>query len=127
MAAKDQPEPQRLLFVFLSTEEPEDATKEQASQFAAGQGGHLHPVMCVDKDINDLTTFKDLVAESEQMEKEWHIVLIAGLAGKNGVPPTSEDADEPLNAMLKTVQGGGDISKYMALDKQENPVQFSQG
>ena len=48
-AASAQPEPQRLLFVFAGVELPDDATPAQRERFAAGQGGALVPMMCVDK------------------------------------------------------------------------------
>lgn len=38
-AARAQPEPQRLLFVFAAAELPDDATPAQRARFAAGQGG----------------------------------------------------------------------------------------
>ena len=48
-AARAQPEPQRLLFVFAAAELADDSTEEQRLQFEAGQGGALVPVMTVDK------------------------------------------------------------------------------
>ena len=44
-AARSQPEPQRLLFVFAGAELPEDCTPEQRARFEAGQGGALTPMM----------------------------------------------------------------------------------
>lgn len=122
--ARQQPEPQRLLFVFVKAELPDDATEEEAKNFKEGEGGALQPVMCVDKDIEDLTTFADLVAESEEMGQDWDVVLLAGLSGKNGVPPTAEDAESPLKNMLNTIQSGGDISSFMGLDRKGLPIKF---
>ena len=104
---------------------PEDATEEEKKNFENGQGGALQAIMCVDKDVEELTTFENLVAESEEMGKEWQIVLMAGLAGKNGNVPTSEDAEEPLKSMVNMVQNGGDLSSYMALDKEGYPIKFN--
>lgn len=124
VAARSQPEPQRLLFVFLNAELPKDASEEEARQFREGKGGNLRAVMCVDKDVADLTSFTDLVTESKEMGQEWCIVLIAGLSGKNGKPPTAEDAEKPLKTMINAVQSGKDLSAYMALDLEGNPVRF---
>ena len=44
--------------------------------------------MCVDKSLEELDSFSDLVNESEKMEQEWQIVLVAGLSGANGIAPT---------------------------------------
>ncbi len=103
---------------------PEDASEEEKKNFEEGEGGTLLPVMCVDKDVDDLTTFADLVTESEEMGKDWQVVLIAGLSGKNGVPPTAEDAAKPLENMVNAVQTGGDISSFMGLDREGVPIKF---
>ncbi|HQS32831.1 MAG TPA: ribonucleotide reductase subunit alpha, partial [Polaromonas sp.] len=65
-AARAQPEPQRLLFVFAGVELPDDATPEQRQRFAAGQGGALVPLMCVDKRPDELASFGALMQESSQ-------------------------------------------------------------
>ncbi len=78
--------------------------------------------MMVDKDLNELTGFADLVEESKNMKKEWQMVLIASLAGKNGVAPGPEVAEEPLKQMVLTVQQGGDLSQYLIFDRAGNPV-----
>lgn len=123
-AANQQSEPQRLLFVFLRASLPDDHGEEDASRFHSGQGGALQPIMCVDKTLGELSTFSALVAEAERIEKDWQIILVAGLAGKNGVAPSSDDAEEPIKMMLHAVENGGDLSKYMAFDREGVPVQF---
>ena len=122
--AKKQPEPQRFLFVFLKVTRPDEATEEEIRRFDAGQGGFLDPIMCVDKDLNELTSFADLVEESKQVGQEWQMVLIAILAGKNGVAPSSEVAEEPLKKMVRTVQEGGDLSPFLMFDSNGDPVIF---
>jgi len=57
VAAREQPEPQRLLFVFAGAGLPEDSSPEQQASFAAGVGGELTPMMTVDKSPASLTTF----------------------------------------------------------------------
>lgn len=78
--------------------------------------------MMVDKDLNELSGFADLVEESKMMEQEWQMVLIASLAGKNGVAPSPEVAEEPLKQMVLTVQRGGDLSQYLIFDRAGIPV-----
>ena len=53
-AARQQREAQQLLFVFAGAELPADADAEQRERFAAGEGGELAPLMCVDKAAADL-------------------------------------------------------------------------
>jgi len=122
---RQQSEPQRFLFVFLQAALPEDHTDEDKQRFHSGQGGELKAVMCVDKDLAELTDFTDLVTESKQMEQDWSIVLVACLSGKNAVPPSAEEAEQPLKIMVQTVQNGGDLSKYLAFDKQGEMLNFA--
>ncbi|NOQ36658.1 MAG: ribonucleotide reductase subunit alpha [Methylococcaceae bacterium] len=124
LAAKQQPEPQRLLFVFLRTSLSKEAKDKEKQQFHSGQGGELQPIMCVDKNLDELGSFAELVEESKQMQQDWQIVLIAGLAGKNGRFPDASEAEQPLNIMVQTVEQGGDLSKYLAFDKEGTLIQF---
>lgn len=123
-AAKQQAEPQRLLFVFLRASLPEGHDDEEASRFHSGQGGELQAIMCVDKTLDQLGSFSDLVEESRQMEQDWQIVLVAGLSGRNGAAPDSAEAIQPLKMMVQTVENGGDLTKYMAFDRYGVPVYF---
>ena len=124
MVAKQQQQPQRFLFVFLKVSRPEEATEEEIRRFDTGQGGYLEPIMCVDKDMNELASFADLVEESKQLGQEWQMVMVAVLAGKNGVAPTSDVAEDPLKKMVHAVQKGGDLSPYLMFNRQGDPVIF---
>ena len=110
--------------MFLKVSRPEEATEEETRRFDAGQGGNLDPIMCVDKDLNDLTDFADLVEESKQLGQEWQMVMVAVLAGKNGVAPTSDIAEEPLKKMVHTIQEGGDLSQFLMFNRDGDPVMF---
>jgi hypothetical protein len=122
---KQQSDPQRFLFVFLQASLPDEHDDVDKQRFHSGQGGELKAIMCVDKDLAELTDFADLVAESKQMEQDWSLVLIACLSGVNGMSPTAEEAEQPLKTMVQTVQNGGDLSKYLAFDKQGDLLSFS--
>lgn len=125
IVGKEQSEPQRFLFVFLQASLPDAHKEEDKESFHSGKGGMLEAIMCVDKDLDELTNFEDLVTESKQMEQQWDIVLIACLSGINGMHPRAEQAEEPLKAMFQTVQNGGSLSKYLAFDKQGDLLHFS--
>jgi len=92
-AARQQTDPQRLLFVLASAELPTDATSTQRERFLAGQGGALVPIMCVDKTPNELGSFADLTEESHQFGKTWQIVFAAALPGHGGLAPSSAAAE----------------------------------
>ena len=63
-SAREQAQPQRLLFVFTAAGMPDDATPEQRTRFQAGQGGTLTPLMCVDKAPDELASFDALLEEA---------------------------------------------------------------
>ena len=122
-AARQQPEPQRLLFVFAGAELPDDCTPEQRAHFAAGAGGALAPLMCMDKSADEFDTFAALVAESRTAGPEWAIVFVAGLAGRAGRAPTSKDAEVPMQRMVDAIKAGS-LDSFVPFDRMGRPVQF---
>jgi len=123
-AARAQPEPQRLLFVFAHGVLPDDSTPEQRARFEAGEGGALAPLMAVDKAPEELGTFAALVEESRQFGTDWAIVFVASLPGRAGRPPTSKDADQPLQRMIESIKAGA-IGSYLPFDRRGEPVLLS--
>ena len=126
-AARAQAVPQRLLFVFASVELPDDATPAQRAGFAAGQGGTLTPLMCVDKLPDELVSFEALVQEAAQFVlpgQDWGLVFAAALSGTLDRVPTSSDADAPLQRMVEAIKGGAH-GAYIPFDRQGQPVNFS--
>lgn len=121
MAAKQQEEPQRLLFVFAGAELPTDSTAAQRARFQAGQGGALVPLMCVDKTPEEVASFADLVRESSQFGQEWSIVFAAALSGSAGLAPSSEAAEKPLQRMVEAIKAGT-LGTYIPFDRQGQPV-----
>ena len=122
-AARQQPEPQRLLFVFAGAELPDESTPEQRQHFAVGRGGALTPLMCVDKSTDELMTFAALVTESRSAGPEWAIVFVAGLSGSAGRAPTHEDAEAPLQRMVDAIEAGSHGS-FIPFDRAGRPVLF---
>lgn len=120
-AAREQPEPQRLLFVFAGAELPDDSTPEQRVRFQAGEGGALTPLMSVDKTTEELDTFAALVEESLQFGREWTIVFVASLSGRGGRAPSSEEADRSLQRMIDSIKAGA-IGSFIPFDRRGEPV-----
>lgn len=123
-AARQQAEPQRLLFVFTGTELTDDSTSEQAEQFRAGQGGALIPLMCADKTADEIVSFNQLEEESRQFGHDWIMVFVAGLSGHNGIVPTTEEAEKPLERMMASIQAGT-LGTFIPFDRKGHPVLFS--
>jgi len=112
-AAIEQDEPQRLLFLFAKTE-TEDSENIQS--------GTLSPVMCVDKLPEDIESFEVLTAEADGISTDWDFLITVGLAGKNGMPPTEEEAEPFLNKMANDLSSGQSMSEYLVFDRDENQV-----
>lgn len=121
LAARAQPEPQRLLFVFANAVLPDDSTPEQRARFEAGEGGALAPLMSVDKAPEELGTFDALVEESLQFGGDWAVVFVASLSGRSGRAPTSEEADRSLQRMIESIKAGS-IGSFLPFDRQGQPM-----
>lgn len=106
LAARAQPEPQRLLFVFASAELPEHPSAQQRAQYDAGEGGELAPQMCVDKAADDLDGFDALVAEAASAGPAWAIVFTAALSGRDGLLPASHETGAALQHMVDSIKSG---------------------
>ena len=122
-AAAEQPERQRLLFVFAIAELPDHPTAEQQARFAAGEGGALTPVMCVDKAPDELADFDALLQESRKAGPPWQVVFAAGLSGFAGQPPTQSQIDPALEKMVNAVRLGS-VGQYAAYDPAGDPLRF---
>lgn len=126
LAARQQPEPQRLLFVFTAVELPDDATPAQRARFEAGQGGALVPLMCVDKTPQELASFDALVEEARQFTApghDWAMVFAAAMSGTLDRAPTTEDAEAPLQRMVDAIKQGA-LGAYIPFDRQGLPVRL---
>lgn len=100
--ARAQAEPQRLLMVFTTAECEPDATPEQRAAHAAGAGGVLRPLMCVDKDPAELADFAALSAEARQAGPAWQLVFTAALSG----PTDGSEIQRMLDLLVKRVEAG---------------------
>jgi hypothetical protein len=123
-AAREQADPQRLLFVFTNAVLPDDSTPEQRARFESGQGGALMPLMSVDKAPEELSTFTALVEESRQFAPDWAIVFVASLPGRDGRAPTSNEADRSLQRMIESIKTGL-FGSYIPFDRQGQPMLFN--
>ena len=122
-AAKAQSEPQRLLFVFVAAELPEDATEAEKQRHSEQQGGSLRPVLCVDKLPAELNDFAGLLDESARTGINWDLVFAAGLSGRGGLAPNSDEAEQPLKMMVGAIETGS-IGNFIAFDRDGLAVSF---
>ncbi len=112
-------QPHRLLLLFAQADSVSNKKRKKKNK---EQRGLITPVMCVDKLPDEIASFSALVAEADDINKDWNFILIAGLGGENGKPPTSEEADPYLNQMVNGLASGEDLSRYTIFDREENPI-----
>lgn len=115
-AARAQPQPQRMLFAFARAELPEGAGSAERAAFAERRGGTLTPVMCVDKTLDEIGSFDELVAESRHTGADWDIVFVTSMSGRDGQVPASSQAEAPLNMMIANIHAG-EIGRFLAFGK----------
>jgi hypothetical protein len=123
LAARRQPDPQRLLLVFAGASLPAGASAEQRARFEAGEGGELTPLMCVDKDPQTLADFAALAAEAETLGPAWTLVFAAALGGRAPLPPSESQVDAALQGMVEAVRSG-DLQRFVPFDRQGQAVRF---
>lgn len=123
VAARRQPEPQRLLFVLTRAERPEHATPAQLAAFEAGEGGALAPAAAVDRDPAELDRYATLAAEADQVCPGWVLAFAAGLSGLQGRPPSDAEAGAALERMVEDVRRGH-LGHLLAFDRQGRPVRL---
>ena len=124
VAARSQPQPQRLLMVFVAAQLPPEASAEQRQSHGAGAGGELEPLMCVDKSPQELADFAALADEAQAMHPGWALVFAAALGGAAGKAPEAAAVDAALERMLDAVRAGR-LSGFIPFDRQGQAVNLS--
>ena len=122
-AARLQPEPQRLLFVFAASTVPDDATPEQKARHARGEGGELTPILCVDKTPDELGDFAALAEESRRTGHDWHVVFVGAMADQSAYLPDNKDVDLAFQRMTQMVKYGT-VGALLAFDRAGEPIVF---
>jgi hypothetical protein len=123
-AAREQQEPQRLLFMFAKAEFPAGKSLAQKPTNENQHGGELRAVMCVDKLPEELSDFEHLVAESKHTGKDWDVVFVTSMSGQGGLVPNSDAASRPLDMMVESLRNGN-IGNYLAFNQAGEFLQFS--
>jgi hypothetical protein len=123
-AARQQPQPQQLLFVFAGAELPAGASAAQRADYEAGVGGELAPLMCVDKAATALASFDALCSEAARAGPPWAIVFTAALSGRDGQLPSAAQADAALQHMVDSIKSGR-LDGMLPFNRNGMPVQLA--
>ncbi len=125
-AARQQDEPQRLLFVFARKQLDQYATAEQRERFERGEGGHLQPCLCVDKVPDEVASFAALSAESERTGLHWDIVFVGCLPGRGGKAADSDETDRTLHFMVNAIIEGR-VDEFAAFNRAGHALRIVSG
>jgi len=120
-AAKAQSTQQQLLLVFTKAELPEDYTEKQSADYAAGAGGVLMPIACVDKRAQDVSSFKILCEEASEFVPDWDIVFAGALSAKVGQTLKGEDIDKKIGTMVESIRLG-QINQFATFNRNGEAV-----
>jgi hypothetical protein len=80
--------------------------------------------MCVDKLLEELSTFALLEEESRNMQLSWEVVFIACLAGQNAQAPSSAATEIPFKQMIAATEGG-QIGGFLAFNRSGELLRFA--
>jgi hypothetical protein len=120
VAAATQSQPQRLLFVFTKAE----AEPESEAPLGAPRRKTLVPVVCVDKQVGELDTFANLVAESKNMKVDWDVVLVTSLSGVGTMLPDDNAVENAFKTAIQAIQDG-QLGRFLAFDVAGELLNFS--
>jgi len=123
-AASAQPDPQVLLFIFAGAELPADATPAQRRSFEQGAGGELTPLMCVEKEVGELSTFDALLLESREVGPPWQVLFAAALSGADGKRPAGREVEQALKVLVDRVRHGA-VQGLLALSNRGEALSFT--
>jgi hypothetical protein len=123
LAARRQPDAQRLLLVFAGASLPEGASAAQRARFEAGESGELAPLMCVDKDPWALGGFEALAEEAAAAGPPWALVFAAAIGGAGARPPAEAEVTAALERMVEAVRSG-ELDRYIPFDRQGHAVRL---
>lgn len=120
LMAMNEPMKQQLLFVFAEAQEMENSVKTRH------KSGTITPLMCVDKDPSELTSFQDLVKEADSISDKWNLVFIGALGGSESAPPADEEVEKHLNKMTDFItQGLIQQTQLVVLNREEEQIVVS--
>jgi hypothetical protein len=78
----------------------------------------------VDKLPEEADDFSGLAEEARRTGQKWDIVFVAGMAGRAGIAPSSDEAEQPLLLMVEAVRSGH-IGNFAAFNRAGEAVRLT--
>lgn len=80
--------------------------------------------MCVEKSLEELSTFDAVLEECHAVGPPWQVVFAAGLNGKDGIPPPADAINAALQTMVERVKNGA-VDNFLALSAKGDTLSFT--
>ncbi len=122
--ALTEPHPPQLLTVLIKADVVHQQDDSGQHQPLAGEGV-LQPIMVKARRVTPELDFEQLKAEATELDDRWAFMMLAILPSHPAGPPAPGEVDEHLKNMARTVLTGGDLSRYLFVDRDGELVQVS--
>lgn len=105
--------PQRLLLLFVKAVQADTGGPYHIA------GAQLKPVLTLDKVLSGRLDFAALVSEADAIDNGWDFVLLGSLSGRDGMLPSSAEAQQHLYQRAQAALEVGDLSRFLVFDRNE--------
>ncbi|MCP1727195.1 hypothetical protein J2T60_001160 [Natronospira proteinivora] len=119
--AASEPQPHKLLTVLLRVDSPYRQDADGKTRPIENEG-ELVPIAIKAHDVDEDLDFATLKADADAGAPGWGLMMTAVLPGQGPQPPSEEDVDNHLKRMAQTVMSGGDMSRFLFVDRKGEAV-----
>lgn len=117
-------DPPQLLTVLIKADSIHQRGEDGQNRPLADEGV-LKPIMVKARQVTPGLVFEHLKAEANELNDRWTFMMLAILPSHPAGPPAPGDVDEHLKNMARTLLTGGDLSRYLFVDRDGDLVRIS--
>lgn len=119
--AAAEPQPHKLLTVLLRIDHAYRQDAEGKTRPIEDEG-ELVPIAIKAHDVESGLDFASLKADADAGAPGWGLMMTAVLPGQGPNPPDDKTVDDHLKRMAQTVMSGGNLSRFLFLDRNGDAV-----
>lgn len=116
--------PPQLLTVLIKADTVHQQDENGQNQPLVGEGV-LQPIMVKSRRVTPDLVFEQLKAEATELDDRWAFMMLAILPSHPAGPTAPGEVDEHLKNMARTLLTGGDLSRYLFVDRDGELVRIS--
>ena len=122
--ARAEKEPPQLLTVLVKAELVHQKDGDGHERPLAGEGV-LKPIMVKSYRVTDKLSFEQIKAEADALDNDWAFMMLAILPEYGFGSSGAGRADDHLKNMASALLTGGDLSRYLFVDRDGELVQVT--